>query len=266
MTQRYRTEELTLVFTVLPLEQPAKLRAGGDAVEITPIVGSVTPRDAFNILLAIMQRHGVETIFTEGPRKIATSALQKRIETKGTWGHLETANLSFRYGVVGAYDHCFVSIGEKVANAAGDWETWAMPFVALEGFVEGWVVDIEYNYWQNAKDPIEYDAAGRNFSHLPLKSNGLPPPLEQLEIDTSRNPGRWMLRQGYVEAVGAIMWLSELFWDRVGAVQKSRLKSANGIRSTESPEGVVEVRASESCFTSDETAEIQDRLRECLYG
>ncbi|WP_321853518.1 hypothetical protein [Burkholderia cenocepacia] len=266
MTQRYRTEELTLVFTVRPLEQSAELFAGGDTIEIAPTAGFITPQDAFNILLNTMQQHGIEASFIEGRRKVSTTALQKKIETKGTWGHLETANLSFRYGVAGSYDHCFVSISEKAENAAGDWEAWAMSFVSMDGFVEGWVADTEYNHWQNAKDPIEYDAAGRDFSHLSLKSNGLPPPLEHLEIDTSRNPGRWVLRQGYVESVGAIMWLSELFWDRVGESHKSRLKLAVGIRTVESPEGIVEVRASERCFTSDETAEIQDRLRECLYG
>lgn len=266
MTQRYRTEEVTLIFSLRLPEESAKLRSGGDTIEITPMNGSVAPLDAFNILVDIMQQHGIAANFIEGRRQLSPATLRKRIETNGGWGHLETANLTFRYGVVGAYDHCFVSICEKVASAAGNWETWVMPFIALNGFVEGWVVDVEYNHWQNAKDPIEYEAAGRNFSHLPLKSNGLPPPLEQLEIDTSRNPGRWVLRHGYVEAVGAVMWLSELFWGRVGGIHKSRLRSVDGIHSMELAEGILEVRVSEDCFISEETAEIQDQLRECLYG
>jgi hypothetical protein len=167
--------------------------------------------------------------------------------------------------VAGSYDHCFVSIREKVANAAGDWEAWTIPFVVLDGFVEAWAADVEYNHWQNAKDPIEYESAGRDFSHLSMKSNGLPPPLEQMEIDTSRNPGRWVLRSGYVEAVGAMMWLSELFWDRVGRDQRHRVTSADWINASEAAPGVVRIEVEGCRFIAEDTAEVQDRLRALLY-
>jgi hypothetical protein len=35
-----------------------------------------------------------------------------------------------------------------------------------------------------------YELNGKDFSSLPLKSNGLPPPLEESEVDISKNPGR----------------------------------------------------------------------------
>lgn len=266
MTKRGRTEELTLVFTLKDPADSAEMILGADKVKFQPRTGSVAPFDALNLLIGRMQELGIETTFTEGRKTISATALRTRVEAKGTWGHLETADLSFQYGVAGSYDHCFVSIREKVANVAGDWEAWTIPFVVLDGFVEGWVADVEYNYWQNAKDPIEYEAAGRDFSHLSMKSNGLPPPLEQMEIDTSRNPGRWVLRSGYVEAVSAIMWLSELFWDLVGRNRKSRVNSAELAYTSESTKGILKIRISEHCFISAETADIQDRLRALLYG
>lgn len=239
---------------------------GADSVKFQPRTGSVTPIDALNLLIGRMQAVGIETNFAEGRKTISLSVLRKRVETKGTWGHLETVDLSLQYGVAASYEHCFVSIREKVANAAGDWESWAMPFVMLDGFVEGWLVDVEYNHWQNAKDPIEYEAAGRDFSHLPMRSNGLPDPLGQMEIDTSRNPGRWLLRSGYVEAIGSTMWLSELFWNRVGKDRKARLNSVDWLYTTQLDMGIVEVRTKECLFISEETADMQNRLRACLYG
>ncbi|MGF6604824.1 hypothetical protein P3T23_009580 [Paraburkholderia sp. GAS448] len=266
MTKRDRTEELTLVFMLKDPTDSAEMILGEDKVKFQPRTGSVAPLDALNLLICRMQALGIQTTFTEGRRTISTTSLRKQVETKGTWGHLETADLSLRYGVAGSYDHCFVSIREKVANVAGDWKAWMIPFVELDGFVEGWVADVEYNHWQNAKDPIEYEVTGRDFSHLPMKSNGLPPPLEQMEIDTSRNPGRWVLRSGYVEAVGAVMWLSELFWDRVGRDHKNRLNSTEWPQTSEPAKGIMEVRISERCFISEETADIQNRLRACLYS
>jgi hypothetical protein len=266
MTKCGRTEELTLVFTLTQPTDSAEMILGADKVKFQPRAGSVAPLDALDLLIGRMHALGIEMTFTAGPETISTVALRRRVEAKGTWGHLETADLSLQYGVAGSYDHCFVSIREKVANAAGDWEAWAIPFVVLDGFVEGWVVDVEYNHWQNAKDPIEYAAAGRDFSHLPMKSNGLPPPLEQMEIDISRNPGRWVLRSGYVEAVGAAMWLSELFWDRVGRDHKSRMNPMGWPHTSEPAKGILEIRTSEHCFISEETADIQNRLRACLYS
>lgn len=261
-----RTEELKLVFTLNDPTDSAEMIVGADKVKFQPRTGSVAPLDALNLLIGRMQVLGIEAMFIEGRKTISIAALRKRVETKGALGHLETDGLSFQYGVVGSYDHCFVSIREKVANAAGDWDTWAAPFAELEGFVEGWVADVEYNHWQNAKDPIEYESAGRDFSHLPMKSNGLPPPLEQMEIDTSRNPGRWVLRSGYVEAIGPTMWLSELFWRRVGRDSKIRVKSTEWIRIDELAKGILKLRTPGYCFISEETADIQNRMRACLYG
>jgi hypothetical protein len=266
MMTRGRIEELTLVFTLKDPMDSAEMILGGDKVQFQPRTGSVAPLDALDLLIGRMQALGIEMTFTEGRKTISTAALRNRVKTKGTWGHVETADLSLQYGVAGSYDHCFVSIREKVANAAGDWDAWAIPFVVLDGFVEGWVADVQYNHWQNAKDPLEYEVAGRDFSHLPMKSNGLPPPLEQMEIDTSRNPGRWGLRSGYVEAIGSTMWLSELFWNRVGPDRRSRVNSAEWLHASESAKGIVELRISERCFTSEETADIQNRLRACLYS
>lgn len=266
MTIRARTQELTLVFTLKDIASSSVAIFGIDEMKLQPRTGSIAPLDALNILIERIHALGIDTTFTEGAKTLSARSLLKKIERKGTWGHVQTAELSFQYGVAGSYEHCFVSIREKICNAAGSWEEWAMPFVVSNGFVEGWVVDVEYKHWQNAKDPMEYEIAGRDFSHLPMKSNGLPRPLLQMEIDTSNNPGRWVLRSGYVEAIGATMWLSKLFWDRVGRNRSDRVRSTDWIRSADLAKDVVEICVSEHCFVSEETADLQHRLRELLYA
>ena len=89
-------------------------------------------------------------------------------------------------------------------------------FVGIGDFVHAWAIDRDYNYWQNAFDPIQFDSAGRSYEGLSMKSNGWPPPREKLIIDVSQNPGREILRTGFVEAVGGVLWLSNVFHNRTG--------------------------------------------------
>ena len=147
------------------------------------------------------------------------------------------------------------------------WDDWAAQFVPSKNFVMAWIMDSEYDHWQNAYDPLQYTAVGRSYAHLPMKSNGLPYPLEQKIIDTSGNPGRWVFRDGYIEAVGAMMWLGEPFWQLTGTdkctVMKSKwLQVSNPIPS------VTKVQAADKCFTTAEGAsgELQQKLRALLFG
>ena len=172
----------------------------------------------------------------------------------------------FSFGTVTALKHSFLSIQEIEPDSAKSWRYWVEPFFSEDNFVQAWVSDSNYDYWQNASDPLQYQAAQRTYSHLRLKSNGLPPPLEQLEIDTSQNPGRWTLRSGYVEAIGARMWLGKPFWAYVGARRKLAILSSGWLTVEEFENGVVEVGASNRCFCDDSTAVLQDRLRRVLYG
>jgi len=137
---------------------------------------------------------------------------------------------------------------------------------AQHGLVHGWVVDREYDYWQNAHDPLQYEAHGRSYAHLPMKSNELPYPLEQMIIDTSRNPGRRVIRMGYVEAVGHLMWFGEPFWKSTGTSKRTVL-AQKWLKCEERPGGILRVQAADQPFTSAEgkQGEIQRRLRQLLF-
>lgn len=143
---------------------------------------------------------------------------------------------------------------------------WATHFIGKPDFLMAWVADSEYEYWQNAHDPLQYTSVGRSYAHLPMKSNGLPPPLEQAVIDTSCNPGRRILRTGYVEAVGAMMWLCESFWPLTGA-GKNAVADTKWLLLTEPAPSVTKVQAADSPFVSNEgsSGQLQRKLRSLLF-
>jgi len=129
-----------------------------------------------------------------------------------------------------------------------------------------WLADSEYDHWQNAKDPLQYTAVGKSYAHLPMKSSGLPYPLEQKIIDTSANPGRWRLCDGYYEAVGAVMWLGEPFWQLTGA-DKTGVENARWLRASKPVPSVTCLQAANECFTTADGAsgELQGKLRSLLF-
>lgn len=132
--------------------------------------------------------------------------------------------------------------------------------------MQAWVSDVEYDYWQNILWPSTYQLAGREYLHLPMKSNGLPSPLEEQIIDVSGNPGRWIFHDGYIESIGSCMWLGEHFWNYVGQDKKQKLFAESWIRTEVLESGVVKLIAADECFMDESTADKQDRLRGALYG
>jgi hypothetical protein len=146
------------------------------------------------------------------------------------------------------------------------WDIWVDPFLASPTFVMAWVADRDYDFWQNAKDPLQFTSRGQPYDHLPMKSNGLPYPLEKKIIDTSNNPGRYALRHGYHEAIGHVMWLGTPFWDLAAADRTEVETSAELSRSYPSL-GVVRIQAFPHCFQTagGESGRVQRRLRELLF-
>lgn len=136
---------------------------------------------------------------------------------------------------------------------------------SLTPLIVGRLYESKYEYWENAEDPLEFESEGRFLDGLPMKSNELPPPLEQMIVDTSGNPGRRILRNGYVEAVGHRMWLGPEFFRRVPASSRGAVLSASWLRTSEIQGGLLEVLAANEPFCDRSTAEVQSRLRQLLF-
>lgn len=199
--------------------------------------------------------------------KIDIKALEKKILKKSWPSGLVSGGFELRFGSLPALGYCFLVLEELESHDNAKLEEEIGPILGVEGFIQGWVSDVEYDFWQNATDPLEYECVGRSLSGLPMISNGLPPPLDQMEIDISGNPGRNVLRQGYIEAIGSTMWLGSLFWERVGMDEFSSISLLRnqGFIVYECG-GFLKVITSDRVFSDDSTLEKQRALRQILFG
>lgn len=195
-----------------------------------------------------------------------TRDVAKRIERSGRphFGVAWSDDRMLDYSHVTNHELSFVSI-EGCIRDEEDAEAWLEPFLG-EGFRQARLFDEEYDFWQNAADPLQYETRGRSYEGLPMRSNGLPPPLEQMVIDTSRNPGRRVLRRGFIEAVGCPMWLGEAFWSITGA-NRNTICSQRWMRCETLRGGVVRLRPADAPFTTAEgkAGKLQEQLRRLIY-
>lgn len=178
---------------------------------------------------------------------------------------LEATDARVSYGHVRNNGLSLVHIERCVCDCT-DADAWMAPWCQLQSFRHARVYDEDYDRWQNAEDPLEYTSAGRPYGHLPLRSNGLRPPLNRVVIDTSCNPGRRRLRAGYVEALGAVMWLGPKFWGLTGA-DRGQVLGAKRLQCREVPNGVLRVQAAQLPFTleSNESGTLQEQMRSLLF-
>jgi hypothetical protein len=192
--------------------------------------------------------------------------IRRRLKRRGK-PHFDIrfAGGELRFGNVGNSDHSFVQIRTCVEDFTDAWE-WCRPFTIDPFFRQARLFDADYDHWQNAEDPLEYTTLGRPYKHLPMKSNGLPPPLEQTVIDTSANPGRRTLRQGYVEAVGSLMWLGASFWALTGA-SREQVRDQPWLKCDDLQNGVLRIQVIDATFATAEgkLGELQNALRALLF-
>lgn len=265
MTVRDRCEELKIVFSLGEVSSVKTISGKESEINLEDRLASIDHVNALECIADVMARKGFALEFQRDGKSFSYGAVLKKAQENGTWGRLSAENLVFQFGLVGTYAHGFIAIQETAPGAAGCWNDWVEPFVSMPGFVQAWVSDSDYGFWQNAKDPMEYELAGRDYSFLPMKTNGLPPPLDRKEIDISKNPGRWLLKMGYVEAIGYVMWLSDLFWARTGT-NRSQLSAVGWLDVSALSERVTHVKVSETKFYDEETKDKQDAMRSLLYG
>ncbi|HUO92758.1 MAG TPA: hypothetical protein VMU22_07545 [Rhizomicrobium sp.] len=260
-----RLEELRIVFSLKP-HVVAKQTLGDRTFDVLAGKG-LDALAAFDTINHILGELRIPAEFrTYDGTLVPKTKVEERLSKKGKGiPYLNVGGLALRSGNITAMEQSFIIVEEKSEGAASSWDRWVTPFLGWPSFVQAWVTDVEYDHWQNAQDPIEYKTVGRSMVGLRMKSNGLPPPLEQQIVDTSENAGRWEFRPGYVEAIGSIMWFSENFWHLIGSDRKSALAKLNWLHLTEPQKGIL--RASSDIYFDDETtASEQDALRKAVYG
>jgi hypothetical protein len=221
---------------------------------------------AARMVIGAMEGSGPPPMVQFDSGEISRAQFLEQVERTGRWpSEITSAGMAYRYGVVSAWAHCFVIVRELVPGAAGNWSERAAPFLSLPGFVQAWVSDCDFDYWQNAEEISQYEAAGRGLAGLALVSNSLPPPLEHKVIDISFNPGRRTIRQGYVEAIGERMWLGPQFRIYAGPIADDRLLAA-GWTVTAARHGITFLQAEPGSFREGASSSRQTDLRFALYG
>jgi hypothetical protein len=240
------------------------------AVEELTIVFKHATLDAEFALKAIQaelgERHVPSTGFELDQEPVDLAKVWPRLKRAGwTTFNLVGRGFVFDLGSVRNFQLDFLGI-KAIGEHPSAWDKWVAGFIGNPNFVMGWLADVEYEHWQNAHDLLQYTAVGKPHEHLPKKSNGLPPPLEQTIIDISGNPGRRILRNGYYEVVGAVMWLGEPFWQLTKA-NKVEIERSQWLQLSEPRPTVVRIEASAECFTTAEgtSGELQQKLRTLLF-
>ena len=237
-----------------------------EQLEIIFFLDSISAIEALKALLGITEELAYVIDADSELAHLRSSSFLAKIEKSGKWSQeLRFAGMSFQFGKVTAWGHCFVFIKQLEAGKPADWNIWLAPFIKKQGFVQAWIADLEFDYWQNAEQPIQYELANRDYSKLPLKSNGFPPPLQAMWIDISNNPGKRVIKEGYVEAVGEKMWLSPIFKERIGGIDIDRLHAAGWTVDTKSIDGITILTAPKGSFSEEIDTKYQQKLRAALY-
>jgi len=196
-------------------------------------------------------------------KQAALSKLEK--ERKHAF-QLDTGSLSIHFSTVRSYRHQLLTIFWKGEHSLSVWEEILNGFLKFKGFVQACLVNNEYSFWQNAYDPIQYEALGRSWEGLPMISNGLPPPLEKAVIDISNNPGRRIIKVGYVEMIGRAMWFGQPFWDAIGDDKLKTLLSQNIYKVDKVGYGVIRGIFADCQFLDESSSETQREIRKLLFG
>jgi len=225
---------------------------------------------AYDICLAILGLLKKRSLLPRSAKlygqNVLSEALASKIrESNKTAFHIELDSFSFHFASVRAFSHDLLEIRQKEASLPIGWDEWVSLFLSHPAFIQAWVSDIEYVRWQNAEDLLEYEAAGKSIANLRMKSNGLPPPLDQQVIDISANPSRRIICKGYVEAIGGVMWLSPKFLKRARTSIEEIRQSAAWLKVEQRNDGVLRLEADGGVFKDRSTEIIQKRLRSVLF-
>jgi hypothetical protein len=174
---------------------------------------------------------------------------------------------SFNYGQNAGqnYDHVVIEAASTILSPGFCDELISETVADDLNFTQAHLVDKSYQHLQNIFDPLQFKALGLSTDGLPMKSNGLPFPLEQQIIDTDQNPGRYRLHQGYVEAPAGYMWFGESFWPMVGKTP-DRINADLPVGVSFCIEKCWKLTAANGVFNDQNTSAIQDGIRRVIFG
>ena len=242
----------------------------GQRLDIIYGIKTVSVLDAWSIILGYIISIGypIDADAKIYEKKIKLNKIYDFLKKNGkTHFRITIGNLSVGYCAVTAWKHVLIDVESKECPSKLNWNGLIERFLDKETFIQAWISDMEYVFWQNAADPMEYMQHNVSYDNLPMKSNGLPPPLEKRVIDTSKNPARRIIRMGYVEAIGSVMWLGDSFWEITGRSKMDVVGAYIG-KSEFIRDDVLKISLyhEHGLFTSSSDVFVQNNMRKIIYG
>jgi len=236
-----------------------------DCLEIIFELDKITALEMWGILIDQKDIIGDKVDFID--KTVATCKVESLIREENNV-HFGVSNdvVDISFGPVGRYKHIFFKIRSKEKRTPDDWKKLLELIYMIFPFIQARISNCEYNYWQNAHDIIQYNSHDRSYAGLPMKSNGLPPPLEQMIIDTSKNPGRRILKDGYVEFVSSHMWITEYFLDNISNNKEEKISKLKDNFNVTMNNGLLYLELSKDLYTEENNnPESLNKLRDIIY-
>lgn len=236
-------------------------------MRVGPKLEVVVPRatDGANVCAALMNAvsavEGAGGRLQSGRQRTSLQHALQKASVKNAF-HVENGPFVASFGVLASHNLGHLTLAGVDTSALN---TCAEQLVRASTVVSVRWMDATYDYWQSVDDPLLFVLAGRPTDGLPTRHNGLPPPLDQIVIDTTHNPGRTIVRDGYVEAIGHKMWLGPEFFRRVPGSSLGSLCEAPWARISDLPDGLVEVVSSDEPFVDETSLDVQYALRRLLF-
>lgn len=199
-------------------------------------------------------------------RRVALEKIPERVDS-GKYGDffIETNRLDFRYHCIGS--RSTISVKSISSETAEFWDEVVKRFAHGDLLIQAYLIDVEYQYWQNQEGPDIYELKDKSHEHLRKIKRDAPRPHDDIIIDISQNPGRRVYTKNTViEAVGGVMWLTDQFFEITKAEKSDVCKIAN----LEIKEGdFLKITADKNLFQNGDTDEnlvnLQNQLREKLF-
>jgi hypothetical protein len=135
----------------------------------------------------------------------------------------------------------------------------------LERFTQAYICDTEYSYWQNVEEIERFEDCNKDHSGYAKIPNSLPPPFNGNMIDITKNPGRVIKHERWIEAVASPIWFGDEFWRYMKHGKKEEVLASNLVKCKELPGGILEVRALDHCIDETISPEFQNQLRQLFY-
>lgn len=238
-------------------------------IELVFTYEKISPAEIWEILLSSLQLYcdlNVQSCKLYNSTLPVNHVKKALLSNKRSHFNIDFNTYNFRYGAIANNNLSFLKIVINLDDISCVLSLIQL-FSTLKPFVMGRLNSESYEFWQNAYDPLQYEVRNRSYENLPMKLNGLPSPLTRIIIDTSQNPGRRVLRNGYIEAIGSTMWLGKSFWELTEA-SKETVQRTPWLESTELPNDVLQIKVRNQPFTSAEgcQGELQTKLRQLLFS